>query len=80
MDKTKLAELINVSRVTLYNWEKTKPELMKMINFYIEATTGESKNSKLLKYFNELDENRQELYLTKIKLEALEKKENLKKI
>ncbi|MSN95985.1 TetR/AcrR family transcriptional regulator [Campylobacter sp. FMV-PI01] len=78
MDKTKLAELINISRVTLYNWEKTKPELMKMINFYIETTSGESKGSKLLKYFNQLDEDRQELYLTKIKLEALEKQQEKK--
>ncbi len=79
MDKTELAKLLNVSRVTLYNWEKTKPELTKIINFYIEATKGESKSSKLLNYFNQLDENRQELYLTKIKLEALEKRESKNK-
>lgn len=79
MDKTELAKLLNVSRVTLYNWEKTKPELTKIINFYIETTQGESKSSKLLNYFNQLDENRQELYLTKIKLEALEKRESKNK-
>ena len=71
--KEELAKLINVSRVTLYNWEKTKPELMKMIEGYYKFTQGEGEENELLKYYNRLDPKRQELYFTKIKLEVLEK-------
>nr|DAW35932.1 MAG TPA: Transcriptional regulator, TetR family Alpha, Helix-Turn-Helix, Transcriptional Repressor.27A [Inoviridae sp.]DAW36612.1 MAG TPA: Transcriptional regulator, TetR family Alpha, Helix-Turn-Helix, Transcriptional Repressor.27A [Inoviridae sp.] len=71
--KDELAKLINVSRVTLYNWEKTKPELMKMIEGYYKFTQGEGEENELLKYYNRLDPKRQELYFTKIKLEVLEK-------
>ena len=71
--KDELAKLINVSRVTLYNWEKTKPELMKMIEGYYKFTQGEGEENELLKYYKRLDPKRQELYFTKIKLEVLEK-------
>jgi len=71
--KDELAKLINVSRVTLYNWEKTKPELMKIIEGYYKFTQGEGEENELLKYYNRLDPKRQELYFTKIKLEVLEK-------
>lgn len=71
--KDELAKLINVSRVTLYNWEKTKPELMKIIEGYYKFTQGEGEENELLKYYNKLDPKRQELYFTKIKLEVLEK-------
>ena len=71
--KDELAKLINVSRVTLYNWEKTKPELIKIIEGYYKFTQGEGEENELLKYYNRLDPKRQELYFTKIKLEVLEK-------
>lgn len=32
MTREELAELLNVSRNTLNNWEKEKPELVKLIN------------------------------------------------
>jgi DNA-binding XRE family transcriptional regulator len=32
MNRQELAKLLNVSRVTLNNWEKEKPELIRLIN------------------------------------------------
>ena len=78
INKKELASKINVTIPTLYNWEKTKPELMKIIKTYYDNVEKESEGSELLKYFYELDTDKQDLYFTKIKLEALEKKEKNK--
>lgn len=79
IDKRELAKKFNISLATIYNWEKTKPELMKIIKSYYENIEVESEGSELLKYFYELDTDKQDLYFTKIKLEVLEKKEKIKK-
>lgn len=74
--KKELAEKFNISLATIYNWEKNKPELMKIINEYYKKTEAESEGNELLKYFYKLTPQRQELYFTKIKLEVLEKETN----
>jgi len=45
MDKKNMSKLFKVSLKTLYNWEKNKPELMKIINkgIYIEEYIREIK-------------------------------------
>lgn len=77
--KKELAEKFQISLATIYNWEKTKPELMKVINGYYKNTQSESEGSELLKYFYELDADDQELYLAEIKLKALKKKKEKNK-
>ena len=52
---------------------------MKIIRSYYDNVEIESEGSELLKYFYELDIDKQDLYFTKIKLEALEKKEKIKR-
>ena len=74
IDKKKLAEKINVSLTTIYNWEKTKPELIKMIENSYKYENGESDAADFLKYFYELDKNEQELYIAEIKFKALKKR------
>ena len=73
-DKKEVAKRINVTIPTLYNWEKTKPELIKMIENSYKYENGESDAAEFLKYFYELDQNEQELYMTEIKLKALKKR------
>ena len=74
IDKKKLAEKIDVSLTTIYNWEKTKPELIKMIENSYKYESGESDAAEFLKYFYELDKNEQELYIAEIKFKALKKR------
>jgi transcriptional regulator with XRE-family HTH domain len=55
MKREELAELLNVSRNTLANWEKEKPELVRLINQgmaldeSIEATEQHLANLKAIK-------------------------------
>ncbi len=55
MKREELAELLNVSRNTLANWEKDKPELVRLINQgfaldeSIEATERHLENLKAIK-------------------------------
>jgi transcriptional regulator with XRE-family HTH domain len=55
MKREELAELLNVSRNTLANWEKEKPELVRLINQgfaldeSIEATEKHLENLKAIK-------------------------------
>lgn len=74
IDKKKLAEKIDVSLTTIYNWEKTKPELIRMIENSYKYENGESDAADFLKYFYELDKNEQELYIAEIKFKALKKR------
>lgn len=74
IDKKKLAEKIDVSLTTIYNWEKTKPELIKMIENSYKYENGESDAAEFLKYFYELDKDEQELYIAEIKFKALKKR------
>lgn len=40
MNKKEVAQRIDVSLATLYNWEKTKPELIKLIKLGLEKEAG----------------------------------------
>ena len=74
INKKELAERINVTIPTLYNWEKSKPELIKMIENSYKYESGESDAAEFLKYFYELDKDDQELYIAEIKFKALKKR------
>lgn len=74
INKKELAEKINVTIPTLYNWEKTKPGLIKMIENSYKYERGESDAAEFLKYFYELDKDDQELYIAEIKFKALKKR------
>lgn len=76
MDKKSLARRINVSIPTLYNWEKTKPELIKLINLGLKYESGEMEQNEILKYFDELEKIEQEFYLSEIKAKVLKRKIN----
>lgn len=78
INKKELANRINVTIPTLYNWEKTKPELIKMIENSYKYEIGESEAAEFLKYFYELDKDEQELYIAEIKFKALKKRTNKK--
>ncbi|WP_304342457.1 TetR/AcrR family transcriptional regulator [Campylobacter ureolyticus] len=71
IDKRKLAKEINVSLATVYNWEKTKPKLIKMIENSYKYEAGESEADEFLNYFYELPIEEQELYKAEIKFKAL---------
>lgn len=79
INKKELANKINVTIPTLYNWEKTKPELMKMIENSYRYEIGESEAAEFLKYFYELDKDEQDLYIAEIKFKALKKRKEKSK-
>jgi len=75
MNKKELAVRIDVSVATLYNWEKTKPELMRLINLglkdeKIEASDEENINT----YFKQLSQDEQEMYLAEMKAIVMRRK------
>ncbi len=55
MNKNELAELLGISVKTMYNWEKDKPDLVRLINQgmaldeSIEATEKHLENLKAIK-------------------------------
>ena len=55
MNKNELAELLGISVKTMYNWEKEKPDLVRLINQgmaldeSIEATEKHLENLKAIK-------------------------------
>ncbi|MGP1450598.1 MAG: helix-turn-helix domain-containing protein [Wolinella sp.] len=53
MDKKELAERIGISHRTIYNWEKEKPELIKLINLGLQL---EAQIMETEKYLNALKE------------------------
>ena len=79
MEKKELAVRMKISLATIYNWEKTKPELMKLVKLgikYEEGTTEKENEINIL--FNQLDEDEKEMYLAEIKARVLRKKINKK--
>jgi len=77
MKKKEIAEKINVSLATIYNWEKTKPELLKLIKLGIEKEKGITKN-EINQLYEQLEEEEKEMYLAEIKARVLRKKINKK--
>ena len=74
MNKKEIAKRINVTMQTLYNWEKTKPELIKLINYGLNYENGEIAQNEIIKYFNELEEIEKEFYTSEIKAKVLKRK------
>lgn len=60
MNKNELSKRIDVSLKTLYNWEETKPELIKLIKLGLEKekelANGNDNVSLNIELFNELKE------------------------
>lgn len=73
MNKKEIAKRINVTITTLYNWQKTKPELIKLIEYGLKYENGgEIGQSEIIKYFNEIKEKKNNLMESKL-LELFEK-------
>jgi len=77
MTKKEIATIINVSLKTIYNWEKTKPELIKLINLGLKKKEKKDKE-EICKLIEELDKEEKEMYLTEIKARVLRKRINKK--
>lgn len=57
MTKKELADILNVDVKTLRNWEKTKPELIKLINLGLQVEKQINQMEEDLKKLKELKEN-----------------------
>lgn len=55
MTKQELADLIGVSRPTLNQWEKDKPELVRLINLGLQTDVQISETRKLLQKLEEIE-------------------------
>jgi len=76
LTKLELAELIGKDVKTLRNWEKTNPKLIELINKGLKYDNEPKQEHQILKFFYELTEEEQELYLSEIKARVLRKKIN----
>jgi len=56
MTKQELAKKLGISRNTLYEWEKTKPELVRLINLGLMADKQIEATRKLMKQLEEIKE------------------------
>ena len=56
MTKKELADLIGISRNTLYVWEKEKPELIRLINLGLMADKIINQTKQLAKEMEEIEE------------------------
>ena len=55
MTRKELAELLNVSTDTLGNWEKNKPELVRLINLGLQTDIQIEETRKLLEKLEEIE-------------------------
>ena len=55
MTRTELAKLLNVTTHTLKNWERDKPELVRLINLGLQADTNIKETKKLLENLEEIE-------------------------
>jgi len=73
MKKQDIAKLINVSRNTITNWEKEKPELMKLIRMGLQIENHfEQKSSSSHSNTNQINEIRKKEILQLLKVTNLE--------
>ena len=56
MTKQELADLIGVSRPTLNQWEKDKPELVRLINLGLQTQNTMEETKKLLEKLEKIEE------------------------
>lgn len=76
MNKKELAVRLDISLATLYNWEKSKPELIKLINLGLKVENNENTEDEndIKKYYKELTKEEQDMYLFEIKARVMRKK------
>lgn len=55
MTRTQLAKLLNVTTHTLKNWEKDKPELVRLINLGLQTDATIDETKKLLEKLEEIE-------------------------
>ncbi|MDD3602347.1 MAG: putative DNA-binding transcriptional regulator [Sulfurovum sp.] len=55
MTKQELADLIGVARQTLNQWEKEKPELVRLINLGLQTDKSIEETRKLLEKLEEIE-------------------------
>ncbi len=55
MTRTQLAKLLNVTTHTLKNWEKDKPELVRLINLGLKTDQTIEETRKLLEKLEEIE-------------------------
>lgn len=56
MNRSELAELLNISLRTLDNWEKEKPELVRLINLGLQTDKTIEETKNLLMKLEEIEE------------------------
>ncbi len=56
MTRTELAEMLNVTTHTLKNWEKEKPELVRLINLGLQTDKQIEETRKLLEKLEEIEQ------------------------
>ena len=57
MTKKELSELLNIDVKTLRNWEKTKPELIKLINLGLQVDKQINQIEENLEILKEIKQN-----------------------
>lgn len=62
MNRQELAKLLNVSRNTLTNWEKEKPELIRLIN---QGLALDEQIEETKKYLEKLEKIKQRALISK---------------
>ena len=55
MTRTQLAKMLNVTTHTLKNWEKEKPELVRLINLGLHTNNTIQETKKLLEKLEEIE-------------------------
>ena len=75
MNKKELAIRLDVSLATLYNWEKTKPELIKLVNLGLKDELAiENEEENINTYYKQLTKEEQEMYLAEMKAIVMRRK------
>lgn len=75
MTNRELADFLNITHPTLYNWEKTKPNLYKIVMAYKENKSSIESNliNEIVENLKKLSEKEQEKILLEIKLKIINK-------
>ncbi|MBZ7976120.1 hypothetical protein AVANS14531_04930 [Campylobacter sp. Cr9] len=75
MTNRELANFLNITYPTLYNWEKTKPNLYKIVMAYKNNKNSIESNliNELIENLKKLSEKEQEKILLEIKLKIINK-------
>ena len=77
MNKKEFCKYIGITEQGYYKWRKEKPNLFKILEDFRTKQNKQyldEKIEELIKYFNELNQEEQELYIAEIKARALRKK------